>query len=240
MLMLTCGIYGYMLKPLRAVSGFTIVELLIVIAVIGILAGITLVAYNNVQERASNSRTVTMVSSYAEALSVYLALHRTYPPMDEDAGGVCLGVGYRDRVGSDGIGDCGETSWHLNEDLAFNNSLKRIISSLPVVNDRPIKMPYQPTQYVGAAFHYFPPDPTEPLPEDRNGFIVDGVSSPYYIMYVLEGGDQNCSLSDVVATDESQGGWPVMTKNMPNGQSWSYSDGKTTACAVTMPNVSGP
>lgn len=33
-------------------SGFTIVELLIVIVVIGILAAITIVAYNGVQQRA--------------------------------------------------------------------------------------------------------------------------------------------------------------------------------------------
>lgn len=35
------------------VSGFTIVELLIVIVVIGILAAITLIAYNGVQDRAA-------------------------------------------------------------------------------------------------------------------------------------------------------------------------------------------
>jgi prepilin-type N-terminal cleavage/methylation domain-containing protein len=37
-------------------SGFTIVELLIVIVVIGILASISLVAYNGVQTKAKNSR----------------------------------------------------------------------------------------------------------------------------------------------------------------------------------------
>ncbi len=36
-------------------SGFTIVELLIVIVVIGILAAITIVAYNGVQDRARNA-----------------------------------------------------------------------------------------------------------------------------------------------------------------------------------------
>lgn len=218
-------------------SGFTIVELLIVIVVVGVLSGITVVAYGTVQDRASNVRTVAMVSSYAKALTTHLTLYRSYPPMDEDAGGVCLGIGYRDRAGGDGVGDCGETAWYLNEDPIFNNSLKRITSSLPVVNDRSVDMPYQPTQYVGAAFHYFPPDPSEPLPEDRNGFVVDGVSRPYYIMYILEGGNQDCGLSDVVATDEPQGGWPVMTRSMPAGQAWSYSDGNTTACAITMPNA---
>lgn len=39
----------------KTVSGFTVVELLIVIVVIGILAAITIVAYNGIQARAQNS-----------------------------------------------------------------------------------------------------------------------------------------------------------------------------------------
>lgn len=217
-------------------SGFTIVELLIVIVVIGILASIVVTSYRSIQERSSNARTIAMVSTYITALDSYAVLNRQYPAMDPNAGGVCLGVGYTDRVGGDGIGDCGETAWYLNEDPIFNNNLKQFVSTLPVINDRSVDMPYQPTEYIGAAFHYFPPDPSEPLPEDRDGFVVDGVSSPYYIMFVLEGGNQDCKISRVLATDEDEGGWPQMTTAMPNGQNWTYSDGNTTACAITMPN----
>lgn len=49
-------------------TGFTIVELLIVIVVIGILAAITIVAFNGVQDRAKASRANSDLSSLAKAI----------------------------------------------------------------------------------------------------------------------------------------------------------------------------
>ena len=43
------------MSSMRKNVGFTIVELLIVIVVIGILAAITIVAYNGIQDRAKSS-----------------------------------------------------------------------------------------------------------------------------------------------------------------------------------------
>lgn len=59
--------------------GFTIVELLIVIVVIGILAAITIVAYNGIQARAENTKTVNSVTAYARAIRSYAAINNTYP-----------------------------------------------------------------------------------------------------------------------------------------------------------------
>lgn len=53
------------MSMLKRTSGFTIVELLIVIVVIGILAAITIVAFNGVQTRANNSK----ISSDLQTLS---------------------------------------------------------------------------------------------------------------------------------------------------------------------------
>lgn len=52
-------------------NGFTIVELLIVIVVIGILAAITIVAFNGVQQRGRDAQRKSDINSIAKALEVY-------------------------------------------------------------------------------------------------------------------------------------------------------------------------
>lgn len=69
--------------------GFTIVELLIVIVVIGILAAITIVAYNGIQQRAKNAQVIAGVNMYIKAFMSYSTINSTYPT---NAG--CLGSGY--------------------------------------------------------------------------------------------------------------------------------------------------
>jgi len=49
-------------------SGFTIVELLIVIVVIGILAAITIVAYNGIQNRTNDAAIQSDLSNYAKKI----------------------------------------------------------------------------------------------------------------------------------------------------------------------------
>ena len=60
-------------------EGFTIVELLIVIVVIGILATITIVAYNGVQQRARDSRRQNDARIIKQALESYHADNNGYP-----------------------------------------------------------------------------------------------------------------------------------------------------------------
>ncbi|MES2876594.1 MAG: prepilin-type N-terminal cleavage/methylation domain-containing protein [Patescibacteria group bacterium] len=68
-------------------AGFTIVELLIVIVVIGVLAAIIIVAYSGVQERAYVTRINTAGRQYAKAISLYAAGQGAYPAY----GNRCLG-----------------------------------------------------------------------------------------------------------------------------------------------------
>lgn len=74
----------------KSISGFTIVELAIVIVVIGILASIGIVAYNGSIQRAQNSQTLSAVSQWAKSLMVYRARTGSLPSMSS-----CLGTNYK-------------------------------------------------------------------------------------------------------------------------------------------------
>ncbi len=63
----------------KSTSGFTIVELLIVIVVIGILAAITIVAFNGVQQSANDTRGLQDIASIRKALEQYKVLNGQYP-----------------------------------------------------------------------------------------------------------------------------------------------------------------
>ncbi len=59
--------------------GFTIVELLVVIVVIGILAAITIVSYNGITTRASTAGAQSAAQSVINKIEIYNAERGTYP-----------------------------------------------------------------------------------------------------------------------------------------------------------------
>lgn len=101
--------------------GFTIVELLIVIVVIAILAAITIVAYNGIQQRANNAKTVSAVDAYIKLLDMYKIDNGDFPKLVS-----CLGVGY------DG-GTCRDDGDVFTEDHGGLNSviLKPYLNGAP-------------------------------------------------------------------------------------------------------------
>lgn len=73
-------------------QGFTIVELLIVIVVIGILAAIVIVAYNGITVRARNAMWVSEFDGYRNLFVLYQANTGKYPSMPIN-NRYCLGTG---------------------------------------------------------------------------------------------------------------------------------------------------
>lgn len=67
------------MKPWAKQRGFTIVELLIVIVVIGVLASITIVAYNGIQKRGRDAQRATDISNILKSLEAYKAINGVYP-----------------------------------------------------------------------------------------------------------------------------------------------------------------
>ena len=60
-------------------KGFTIVELLVVIVVIGILAAITIVAFNGVSQRAVGALMQSDLSGVAKQVATYAVTEDSYP-----------------------------------------------------------------------------------------------------------------------------------------------------------------
>ena len=67
------------MKKQRANEGFTIIELLIAVIVIGILAGLGVVSYNGVQNRAKDVRTEDAYAKISDALEFYYIKNKEYP-----------------------------------------------------------------------------------------------------------------------------------------------------------------
>lgn len=78
-------------SPVADNGGFTIVELLIVIVVIGILAAITTSVFNGVQKRARDSQRAQDISAIKKSLLLYNSAHggvqRTYSYAGNGTGG---------------------------------------------------------------------------------------------------------------------------------------------------------
>jgi prepilin-type N-terminal cleavage/methylation domain-containing protein len=152
-------------------SGFTIVELLIAIVVIGILAAITIVAYNGIQVRAKNTMRSSEAHEWQKIVTSYASTYGSYGTSG-DGNGYCLGEGFTDTTG-DGIGDCWDAigGGKKSVNAAYNTEMKKV-ATLPNFTRELIVGDPAPYQRVGPVI-----------------YVEGGVTK---IIYWLEGTDRVC------------------------------------------------
>lgn len=120
----------------RQSSGFSIVELIVVIVTISILVTITVVMYRDAQVRARNAQTASAVRVYKEALNLYRSINRSYPQGNNPAGGTCLGSSYS-----------ADKCWYndVNENATLMSQLEGVQGGklpMPAINPKNLKGAY--------------------------------------------------------------------------------------------------
>lgn len=161
----------------RKYSGFTIVELLIVIVIIGILAALVIVAYNGIQVRAKNTSRVASARELQKIVNAYVAQEGKYPYTSYG----CMGSGYTDWDG-DGFLDCyAKTTNRQRPNATLNNELQKI-APLPKVETSDV--PGTSESYRG--YLYYP------------NVTIDGKAGRVMMVYWLEGTSQNCGAPGVL------------------------------------------
>ena len=168
-------------------SGFTIVELLIVIVVIGILAAITIVAYNGIQNRAKDTQTASALQSWIKGLKLYKAQNGQWP-----AGFTCLGEDYPyGETGTDTSGaQCRQDHAVASVNTAFHTTMRSHMNTLP--------MPALVTWSNGTNWY-------RGLSYLRGG----GDGTQVYIMVTYAGTGQ-CPVVDGIASSASQAGGNIL------------------------------
>src|SRR5687768_13081357 len=143
-------------------KGFTLIELIIVIVVIGIISTIGVVAYNGAQQRARNASRLVHVTNAIEIIEVALTRHspsyiRSTLNLSNSWYRACIGSNYPD-INNDGQADC---AWYRNS---------------PYVTDS--KDPSQVPMSLNALLSLYttPPDmASHPVSVSSDGHTVTGV-----------------------------------------------------------------
>lgn len=147
-------------------SGFTIVELVVVIVVIAILATLVFVSYRGIQSQSRDDRRRTDVANIEKAMELYYDDNGAYPSPTGATGSVINSGWYTS----------GDGSW----DILMNKLVPDSIDALPVdpTNTSGGK-PYTTDQYVYAIYV-----------NTTGGYCGSTNGQMYLIVYKLEKGDQ--------------------------------------------------
>lgn len=171
-------------KQNRARSGFTIVELLIVIVVIAILATISIVAYTGIQRRANNTNTLSAAAQTIKLLEAYRSINGTLPSGFWMA---CVGE-YDDDA-------CRYTNNGATVESPEVPAFKTAIATVGTMPQPPKKMFVLATERVGGGVMY-----------------VAG-TDPKQVIYYLEGLNQTCSAGGTASNSNTATGCTILLPN---------------------------
>lgn len=114
----------------KAPSGFTIVELIVVVVVIAILSSVTVLSYNGVTNRADTSQVSALVQEWSTTLNMYKSTTGSYPKGNLDY--VCLGKpGEFSANGVFAENQCYKSSWSVATDESILADIKASTGGLP-------------------------------------------------------------------------------------------------------------
>lgn len=144
-------------------AGFTIVELLIVIVVIGILAAITIVAYNGTQQRARDTTRQSDISNLTKALEVYYSINGQYPT---SSGSTTINSG-----------------WSTTADASWQNLINQLVPAYVSVLPRdPAASTITPAISGGSNYDYFA--------FSNSAYCGSTAGQGYLLLYHLENSSQ--------------------------------------------------
>lgn len=143
-------------------AGFTIVELLVVIVIIGILAAVTIVAFNGVQQRASNTSRIQAANQVIKLVKLYQFENSRYP----NTSAVCATVD-------------NQCSNYAGVSITTDNT--NTLNNLRTFGQPPQSVPRQAGNYYGITLDIYSPRT-----------IYGDPARDMLLMYWLEGEGQDC------------------------------------------------
>lgn len=145
-------------------TGFTIVELLIVIVVIAILATISIVAYNGIQGRARDSGRLSDMKTITKALEIYKINNGSYPSP----------VSTLNASGWE-VSTTGTTATNFLSALVSSNGVSKIpVDPVNTGNPASLNPSYSANEY--EYFYYLYPAGNAGCDATRGAFYVLGVT----------------------------------------------------------------
>jgi len=203
-------------------GGFTIVELLIVIVVIGILAAITIVAFNGVQNRAHNTAKIQAAHQLAKKFEAAVVEHGVNLGANAP---YCLPVETDDTAGND-VARC--------ETMAVGGSYiwrEKAVANAMLESTGLTNLKFPDTELIGANGTKYR---GISVTFGSGGWGMNGVRQPFFLYFTLKGQNQDCNSSYSIGhnpgNDNTNSPLTALTK-----RPFYASSNGVTRCAYTFP-----